>query len=167
MVNEPWFPILLQAVGLAMLVLEAFLPSHGVFGVIGLMCLGCGVYSAFQISPRMGYVSIGVEVVAVPTIFVLWAKYFRRTAIGRRIVPPNPVLTDADRGVDVRDIRPLIGASGRSLSPLRPVGVCDFAGRRVQCVAETGLIDSGMDVEGVGVVGDSLSVRPKANHRPA
>lgn len=152
--------IVVQLVGVALLVLEVFLPSHGLFGLAGLGCLTAGVYMGFRVSPRAGYVSLAAAIIIVPSLAGIGVKFFRRTAIGRRVVPPNPVLTAADTGVDTRDLRPLIGATGRSVSPLRPVGACEFNGRRVQCVAEYGLIEPGVSVKGVGIVGDSLAVRP-------
>ena len=34
-----------------------------------------------------------------------------------------------------------LGAVGVVLTPLRSVGMCDFAGQRVECVAESGYIE--------------------------
>jgi len=78
--------------------------------------------------------------------------------MGRRISPPNPVLTAADTSVPVEEIASFIGHSGRSVSALRPVGICEFYGRRVSCIAQFGLISAGVDVEGVGMSGASLAV---------
>ncbi len=160
--NELSLAILIQAAGVALLLLEVFVPSHGLFGVVGLAAVIGGVYLAFRVGETAGYVSLVSEVVLVPTVVGIGLKVFRGTRIGRRVVPPNPILTAADRGVDVRDLMPLIGERGRSLTPLRPVGMCEFNGRRVQCVAEQGLIDPGVPVEGISIVGDSLCVRPGA-----
>jgi len=159
-VNDLWLGVTLQAVGLALLILEVFVPSHGLFGIGSAACIVFGVYSAFKASLGAGYVSVAVQVIAVPAIALIGVKVFRRTAIGRRVVPPNPVLTEADTSVPVSDLRPLVGQTGRSISPLRPSGICEFAGKRVQCVAESGLIDAQTDVWAVAIVGGSLSVRP-------
>jgi membrane-bound serine protease (ClpP class) len=159
-VNDLWLGVTLQAVGLALLILEIFVPSHGLFGIGAAACIVFGVYSAFMANLGAGYASVAVQVIAVPAIALVGVKYFRRTAIGRRVVPPNPVLTDADTSVPVSDLRPLVGRKGRSISPLRPVGVCEFDGQRIQCVAESGLIEAHTDVMAVGVLGGSLSVRP-------
>jgi hypothetical protein len=55
----------------------------------------------------------------------------------------------------------MIGQTGRCVSPLRPVGVCDFGGRRVSCLAEYGLIESGATVVGTRITGGNLAVGEK------
>jgi membrane-bound ClpP family serine protease len=55
----------------------------------------------------------------------------------------------------------MIGQTGRCVSPLRPVGVCDFGGRRVSCLAEYGLIESGATVVGTRITGGNLAVVEK------
>ena len=161
--NDLWLGITLQALGLALLILEVFVPSHGLFGIGSAACIVFGVYSAFKAGLGVGYASVAVQVIAVPAIALVGVKVFRRTAIGRRVVPPNPVLTEADTSVAIGELRPLVGRTGRAISPLRPVGICDFDGRRVQCVAESGLIEAHTHVQAVGIVGGSLSVQPVTN----
>jgi membrane-bound serine protease (ClpP class) len=53
----------------------------------------------------------------------------------------------------------MLGAVGEVLSPLRPVGMCDFAGRRVECVAESGYVDKGKKVKVIDVEHRRLTVR--------
>jgi membrane-bound serine protease (ClpP class) len=149
-----------------LLVLEIFLPSHGIFATLGLGSLAGGIYMAFQHGQATGAVSVVVAIIVVPSIFFMGIRVFRRTAIGRRVVPPNPILTAADVGVDVSSIEPLVGQTGRTISPLRPVGYAEFSGRRVQCVAESGIIEAGVEIRGVGILGGSLSVRPLSMEPP-
>jgi len=158
-VDDWWLTVALQAVGLALLILEAFLPSGGVLGAGGVLAIAAGLVIAFRISPAVGAAATAIEGVVVPLVVVMGLKHFRRSAIGRRVAPPNPVLTEADASVDLSELRPLIGRVGRSLSPLRPVGVCEFGGRRLQCVAEGGLIEANSAVTAVSIVNGSLTVR--------
>jgi membrane-bound serine protease (ClpP class) len=97
--------------------------------------------------------------VLIPTSIYFSVKYWHRTPMGRVISPPNPVLTAEDKGVDLRELEALVGQRGRTLSPLRPVGTCEFNGRRVECEAEVGMIDSSVVVEAVGLRGRCLRVR--------
>ena len=47
------------------------------------------------------------------------------------------------------------------MTPLRPVGMCDFAGQRLECVAESGYNDRNRTVEMIKVEGTQLTVRIK------
>ncbi len=47
------------------------------------------------------------------------------------------------------------------MTPLRPVGMCDFAGQRLECVAESGYLDKNQIVEVIKVEGTQLTVRIK------
>ena len=163
--NDIWLAVLLQAIGLALLVLEVFVPSHGLFGIGSAACIISGVYFAFRADTAAGYGSVALQVIAVPSIALVGVKVFRKTSIGRRVVPPNPVLTADDTSVALGELKPLVGRTGRAISPLRPVGICEFDGQRVQCVAESGLIEARTDVRAIGILGGSLSVRPISDDR--
>ena len=54
----------------------------------------------------------------------------------------------------------LIGQFGRALTPLRPSGLVDFDGRRLDGLAEEGLIPRGALVRAVQIRGGQLVVRP-------
>jgi len=45
-------------------------------------------------------------------------------------------------------------------TPLRPVGICDFDGRRLECVSERGFVDVNQKVKVIRVEGATLTVRP-------
>jgi membrane-bound ClpP family serine protease len=153
--------VILQVVGIVLLVFDVFIPSHGALSVGGLTCLGAGIWCAFRLSSTAGYVSVLVASIVVPTLIVTGVKMWHRTPLGRRISPPNPRLTDADKSVDVSTLGPLVGTIGRTITPLRPVGTCEFDGRRVECVAEMGLIEAGQFVRAVRIEGRELVVQPQ------
>jgi membrane-bound serine protease (ClpP class) len=152
--------LLLYVIGIALLVLEIFIPSHGVLGLSGLGFLIGGIVVAFRIGQGVGYVAVFLAIVLVPTGAVLAVKYWYQTPVGRRIAPPNPTITEAKLGFRTEELAMLVGQTGRTLTPLRPVGSCDFGGKRIQCVAEVGRIARGVKVEGVMVRGRDLVVRP-------
>jgi len=153
--------VILQVVGIVLLVFEVFIPSHGALSVGGLACLGAGVWCAFRFSSAAGYVSTLLACIIVPSLIVTAVKMWHRTPLGRKISPPNPRLTDADKSVDVSTLGPLVGTIGRTITPLRPVGTCEFDGRRVECVAEMGLIPGGQCVRAVRIEGRELVVQPQ------
>ena len=148
----------LYLIALAALLAEIFIPSHGILTVAGLACLVVAVVKTFQVSTNAGVVATLACIVLLPTAAVIAVKVWPHTWIGRKISPDNPVLTSRDVGVSVNEMQSMIGRVGRSLSPLRPSGICDFDGRRFPCVAEMGMIGPGIDVRVVGVKGSNLAV---------
>ena len=154
--------ILLYAVGVLMLVAEIFIPSHGVLSVVGLGFLVAAVVQTFSYGGRgAGITAVFACLVFVPSFAFVAIKYWHRTPIGRRIAPPNPSLTTGDTTVPIESLARLIGQTGRSETPLRPVGICEFNGKRVSCVAEFGMIEAGIEVQGVRISGANLAVEEK------
>lgn len=154
--------IVLYVLAMVILVAEIFIPSHGLLSVVGVGLLVWAVWQTFAYGGReAGIVAILACLVVLPTFAGLAIKYWHRTPVGRRIAPPNPVLTAADTSVPVVELSGMIGQTGRCVSPLRPVGVCDFGGRRVSCLAEYGLIESGATVVGTRITGGNLAVVEK------
>jgi len=54
----------------------------------------------------------------------------------------------------------LVGESGRTLSPLKPVRICEFGLARIPCIAQTGPIDSDTPVVGLEIQRGNLIVGP-------
>jgi len=154
--------ILLYVLGTLILISEIFIPSHGILSIAGVGFLVVAVVKTFQYGGRdAGVVAMLICMVAIPAMAFVAIKYWHRTPIGRKISPPNPEMTVDDVGVPIEQLQRLVGQIGRSVSPLRPVGICDFDGRRVSCVAESGMLDMDRVVEGVGISGGNLIVVEK------
>lgn len=152
--------VILYVVGVVLLVAEIFLPSHAMLTVCGLAMLGWAVYQTFLLSEPAGYVSLLLLAILLPTTMILAVRNWHRTPFGRRISPPNPVLTREDAGARPDLLEPFVGRIGTTLTPLRPVGKCRFGDRKIECVSESGMIDRGVVVRAVGIVNMSLAVRP-------
>jgi len=161
-VSEVAILILLYAVGILFLLVEIFIPSHGILTLAGLGFLVAAVVKTFNVGGKeAGIIAIFACLIFLPAFAFLAIKYWPRTPIGRQIAPPNPTLTSADTSIPVEELARHIGRGGRAISPLRPVGICEFDGRRISCIAEFGMVDAGAVVEGVAVKGGNLSVVEK------
>jgi len=154
--------ILLYGVAVLLLTAEVFIPSHGVLTFVGVAFLVMAIVRTFQVGQTAGTISIIATVVLLPAFVMAAVKIWPNTWIGRKIAPDNPVYTAKDFGAGTDELLLLVNTSGRTLTPLRPVGTCEFDGKRIQCICESGMIDSGKSVRAIGVRGRSLEVRLEA-----
>ncbi len=152
--------IILYAVAILLLVAEIFLPTHAVLSALGFGILCWAVYQTFLLSEAAGYVALVLVAILLPTMILVAIRTWHRTPIGRRISPPNPVLTAEDAGGRPDLLRPFVGQIGTTLTPLRPVGECRFGQEKVECVSESGMVDRGVVVRAVGIMNMTLVVRP-------
>jgi membrane-bound serine protease (ClpP class) len=159
-VEEVGTIVILYLIGTGLLVAEIFIPSHGVLTVAGLGIFGAAIYMTFRQSETAGYIALLASLILLPCMVFISVKYWHRTPMGKRISPPNPVLTAADLGDWEARLSPFVGKVGRSLSPLRPVGTCEFDGQRLECIAEMGMIERDQLVKAVAVRGRNLAVAP-------
>lgn len=157
--GEAVFILVLFAIGLLVLVVDIFVPSHALLTVVGLGILAYAVVRTFQHwGAYAGVSSIIACLIIWPIMAYIGVKNWHRTPAGRWLAPPNPVLTTQDIGVDVASLVPLIGAKGTAVTNLRPVGICCFGDQRVPCIAETGIIEADTPVVGLAVRGGQLVV---------
>lgn len=152
---------LLYLAGLAILAAELFIPSHGLLSVAAVGCFAAAVIKVFSLGSTEGVVALVMTLVLVPTIVYFGIRVWLRTPMGRAAIPPNVPHDLKDTSVPVEELTMLLGQTGRSVSPLRPVGICDFGGQRVSCVSTIGVIESGTVVEGVEVRSGTLAVIEK------
>jgi len=154
--------ILLYLFGVLMLIVEIFIPSHGILSIGAIGFLVAAIVKTFAYGGReAGVVALLACLVFLPVFAFVSIKYWPRTPIGRRIAPPNPRMTPETTAHRVEELSSLIGKTGRAVSPLRPVGICDFDGKRISCVAEFGMMEAGVEVEGAGIQSGNLTVREK------
>lgn len=159
----------LVLLGLAMMVLEVFVPSGGVLGFLSVVALVAGVATAFaEQGPWFGMAVLAATCVAAPVVLGLAFRVFPETPLGRRILPPPPrpdeVVPDADRKARLRE---LVGATGVATSDLLPFGTVAVAGRVLDAVSEGGPVSRGAVVTVGGVQAAAIVVRPAAVEKPA
>jgi membrane-bound serine protease (ClpP class) len=150
----------LIAAGLIMLVAELFLPS-GVLLVLSILALFVGMVLTFKSSPNLGLVTLIGLFIVVPlagkALLHLWPK----TAAGKRffLSGPDEDATVASMPVNL-ELEDLRGRFGRTLAPLRPAGITDFDGRRVDTITEGMMVEAGQWVRCIDVRAGKVIVRP-------
>ncbi|HOK96021.1 MAG TPA: NfeD family protein, partial [Anaerohalosphaeraceae bacterium] len=149
--------IVLYILCAVLLVAEVFVPSGGLLSICALACAAGGGVIFFRISSTAGWIGVIIAMFLIPGVLVLAYKLLPKTRFGHSVMltPPNRQQGDAIPDKSLLD--KLTGRQGKTVTPLRPVGTCDFDGLRVQCTAECGFIDKNepvrvLFVEGMRVV---------------
>jgi len=152
-----WACILL-IIGLAVAVLEVFLPSGGILGLTALVAIVGSIVLAFMEGTVTGATfSLGVSVL-LPVALVLAFKIWPKTPIGRRMLLETP---QEDEEIDPRQqaMYDAVGKSGTAKSDMLPSGAVVVDGRTFDAHTEGMPIDAGQPIRVVGVEGFSLLVR--------
>jgi membrane-bound ClpP family serine protease len=153
------FAIFLYLACAALIIAEVFVPSGGLISILALACLIGGVVIFFQHSSIAGWIGLITALIMIPSALVLAYKVFPRTRFGKNVMLAPPERQQGDAIPDASEIKEMLGAVGTVLTPLRPVGMCDFSGQRVECVAESGYVDKGKRVKVIDVESTQLTVR--------
>jgi len=153
------FAVFLFFVSAALIIAEVFVPSGGVISVFALACLIGGVAIFFEHSRTAGWLGIIIAAVMVPFVVVAAYRIFPRTKFGRSVTLEPPKRKVGDAIPDSDQLRQMLGKEGVVLTPLRPVGTCDFDGRRLECVAESGFVEKDKRIRVIDVEGTQLTVR--------
>lgn len=156
------YGLVLLAVAAAFFVVEVFLPTGGLLGVLSGLAAVAGVFCLFKMNTTLGAVGAGVVLLATPVLLVLAIKIWPDTPFGQWVThrnePPASDQPDAPAPDGHAEIAP--GDTGRTVTPLRPVGVCLLNGRRRECYARSGSIDPDVEVEVVSISRNEVHVRP-------
>lgn len=157
--NPLVWAMLLLILGLALIVLEMFIPSGGLLGVLAAAAVVGSMFVAVKYSPStaVGASFVIGELIGVCVVIALALKYWPNTAIGRRIAPELPRPEDVLPSNEFQD---LLGKIGHAKSPMLPSGAVQIDGRTVNAVSEGMAIDAGQLVKVIEVRGNRIVVRP-------
>ena len=152
--------IIAFGVAVTLLVLEAFLPSGGVLGLLAGLCAIAGIVMFFMFDDTWGMVSMAVALLATPFIIGAMLWIWPNTPIGRALtLDEEQARINTDTGTADGDGTIQVGIEGEALTELRPVGACRLNGKRIDCIAQTGVIEKGTQVRVIGVEGVSIKVK--------
>ncbi len=150
--------LLLLVVGLALVVLEMFLPSAGVLGFLAAVCLGGAVvYAYLKLNMAVGTAFLATVVVMVPILMGIAIRTWPQTPIGRMILLDGAI--DGSLAPPQENpLTSLIGQRGLAKSVLLPGGVAEIDGKFFDVIALGAGADRGDLIEVVEVEGNRILV---------
>lgn len=156
--------ILCLALALVLVVIEFFVPSSGLIGFMAASSAVVGIVFLFMVNTTLGLVGAIVCLSAVPFIIATAIKIAPETFVMRKLM----LGPEDEQGKSPSEIgaangeAKLVGLMGTAVTDLRPIGTCVIDGKRLQCLAASGMIRQGAPVEVVFADGMQIKVRQKS-----
>jgi membrane-bound serine protease (ClpP class) len=151
----------LVGLGFLLLVGELFLPTSGTLMVLSGISIAAGIALAFYYNVTAGVSTLIAVFVALPLFGGMLLRIWPRTPMGKRFILTAPPEDATVASLPVhRELEQLKGRIGRTLSALRPAGVVDFDGRRIDTITEGMMVDPGQWVRCIDVRAGKVVVRP-------
>ncbi|MEZ6094259.1 MAG: NfeD family protein [Pirellulaceae bacterium] len=155
-----WAYILL-GVGLLIVVVELFVPSAGILGVLASVFLISSVIVGFVDSMQTGAIVLLILLVSLPLMFLALVKIWPYTPLGRRILA-KPATRDEimPRDEYTEHIQHLVGKVGRAKTKMLPSGIVIIDDRQHDAVSDGFAIEPGDPVKVVAVKFNRIYIQP-------
>lgn len=161
-----WAAILLL-LGLTLAVLELFVPSGGLIGLLSVLSIVASIALAFRHGSWTGLGFMGLTLIGLPLMLVLALQIWPRTPMGRRLLLAVPrseeVLPDNELR---RELKGLVGRVGKARSLMLPSGPVEIDGRVYDALSQGMAIEPGTWVKVVEVRGTRIVVQPSESAPP-
>ena len=151
-------PILLMIIGFGLIVLEVLIPSLGVITVAAVGCIVASLFLGFSYSPALGLGLIVGALLGIPIILVLAFKLFPETPLGRHMMLRRKP-SDHPAPATVSGRTDLVGKEGVARSDLRPSGVAEVDGERLDVLTRGELVEVGARIRIIENRGNRIVVR--------
>ena len=160
MLDNVTFAYALILLGMVLLVAELFLPTGGILTVLSIGALIVGVTITYNYDPSTGVVTLIVLLILMPVLIWAGFRYWPHTGIGKKLILGGPAEDDTVANMPVNlELEQLRGRFGKATSWLRPSGVAEFDGRRVDVLSEGSVIEPGRWVRCIDVKSGKVVVR--------
>lgn len=148
-------------VGLLLLVVEMFTPGFGVAGVTGLILLAAAIVQQYVYGDARVATYVLAIVLLIIVLALLWfIRSFQRGKLSRSFLVLRDRI-DASSTPDVAAARKnYVGKTGVAITPLRPAGIADIEGQRVDVMSAGAFIEKDARVTVVNAEGMHILVRP-------
>lgn len=156
------YAVLFLLAGIVILVVEFFVPSHGMLGIISTLSILGSIAAAFNHSTTAGLAFLVTSLIVVPALIMVAIQYWPDTPLGKRMLIPRPehqdeMLPETDA---YRRIPELIGRRGKARTVMLPGGTVEVEGRKYDAVTEGMAIEEGQPIVVIRVETQRLVVRP-------
>ena len=152
--------IICFVIGIGLLILEAFMPGFGAPGITGVILEGITlVLTWFEHGP---VATLGMLLIVLLVLAIAISTSLRSITKGRLSKSPlihSNTESNEDGYRSIQDLAVFMDKEGTATSVLRPTGIADFEGVRLNVSSEGDFIPAGTKVRIVKVEGAKILVR--------
>ncbi len=149
--------ILLFVLGVALMMVEAFIPGFGIFGIGGLLVTLVSIVLAAASTEA------GLKMLLAALLLAGIFLFFMLRFLARRGFLRKFILEDTEKKesgyVAPLDYRHLVGKRGKTVTPLRPAGTAIIEDKRIDVVSEGDFIERDAEITVVEVGSTRVVVR--------
>ena len=150
--------IILFVIGLLLLLAEIFfIPGFGLAGISGIAAILASIFLTFGNIIQATYsilIALGISVIG----FFLLIKYIPSTRTWRKFVLSTEQKKELGYTVGTKDLKRLIGGKGISITPLRPSGIVEVNGKKLDALTRGEYVDSNTKIKIISVEGNKIVV---------
>ena len=151
-----WLAVLLLLLGFIALVLDIFVTGFGVVGLAGIILVIWGVV-LLAVDITQLTAALVVSLVGGIILFVVGLKLMSRFKWWNKLTLSDSQQNKEGYVAPDAELSQYIGMEGVALTPLRPAGTAEIAGKRIDVVTEGAFINKGdqilvYQVEGLRVI---------------
>jgi membrane-bound serine protease (ClpP class) len=144
--------------GLLLLLAEIFfIPGFGLAGIGGIAAILASIFLTFGNIVQATYsilIALGVSVIG----FFLLIKYIPSTRTWRKFVLSTEQKKELGYTVGTKDLKRLTGKEGIAITPLRPSGIIEVNGKKLNALTRGEYVDSNTKIKIISVEGNKIVV---------
>jgi len=156
-----WIAIILLCVGFVFFIVEVFVPGFGFFGITGIISIIAGVVfrivQGTTIEQALTLILLVLGAILLGFIFILISA--KCGILGRTGLVENKSTLSADYNKPDREIRKLIGKSGKAISNLSLGGQAKIKGKIYDVMSISSYIEAGANIKVVAIKNNTIMVR--------
>jgi len=150
--------IILFIIGLLLLLAEIFfIPGFGLAGIGGIAAILTSIFLTFGNIVQATYsilIALGVSIIGL----LLLIKYIPSTRTWRKFVLSTEQKKELGYTVGTKDLKLLNGKEGIAITPLRPSGIVEVNGKKLNALTRGEYVDSNTKIKIISVEGNKIVV---------
>ncbi|GAI18078.1 unnamed protein product, partial [marine sediment metagenome] len=150
--------IILFVIGLLLLLVEIFfIPGFGLAGIGGIAAILASVFLTFGNIVQATYsilIALGLSIAG----FFLLIRFIPSTRAWRKFVLSTEQKKELGYTVGTKDLKRLIEKKGIAITPLRPSGIVEVNGKKLNALTQGEYVDSNTKIKIISVEGNKIVV---------
>ncbi len=149
-----YIALLLLVIGIVLLIIEIFVPSFGILGGLGIIAIIAGIVFTAESVFQGILMFLGISAILLIVLIISW-KYILKN--GRSGLILRSVVNKEE--IELSDLGHLINKVGTALTPLRPSGIADFDGVRLDVLTRGDFVPKGSSIQIIEIIGKKIIIK--------